>query len=191
MLCRVAPRMWYIMYIQNLAHTRPSINRSCSCQKYLSLVHTCLFSDPQIIAPSHKAQHYIKALLNSQKWANLRETAERNSPTFKVNAHPNPHQKPGQTAPRMSRKEAREAEPSQPMLLLPSGWLAASPCRLLWGLTRISLPQPKGPQWGQKCPAVARPSLSYCCNYSPTADSRILCSWIQGICYKTLEPGGN
>lgn len=100
------------MYIQNLVHTRPSINRSCSCQQYLSLVHICVFSDPQIIAPSHKAQHYIKALLNSQKWANLRETAERNSATFKVSAHPNPHQKPRQTAPRMSRKEARRQNPA-------------------------------------------------------------------------------
>lgn len=84
MLCRSCFKGCdHVMYIQNLAHTRPSINRSCSCQKSFSGAHLPFF-DPQIIAPSHIAQHYIKAI---QIYKDGKSTAERNSPIFKVSAH--------------------------------------------------------------------------------------------------------
>lgn len=75
MLCRVAPRMWYVMYIQNLAHTRPSINRSCSCQKSFSGEHLPFFWPSDYCSKSYSSTLY-KSPLNSQKWANLllRET---------------------------------------------------------------------------------------------------------------------
>lgn len=179
------------MYTQNLAH-KFSGNSSWSYQKYLFQVHVfAFFSEAQCLIPSYKTQCYLKTTLNS---------CERTKPVGKLLRGrlllsklavtlPNPHKNVDtSTEDGQKGNEGGRHQPACGAAPL-RAHLPASPMHTFLG-PHSSLAMPEASRWGQKWPVVARPSLGYLHNYSPTADFRILCSWIQGICCKT-EPGGN
>lgn len=161
------------MYTQNPAYNKLSINRSGRYQKHLSQVHVLAFSEAQCLVPSHKNQRYTKNTLHADEWTKPKGKPLRG----RLSCSPSQQSLYTSTQDRQKWSEGGTPQPAD----------AASPCKLLWSFTLISPASPQAPQWGQKCPVVARPSLSYCHNYLPTADSRIPCSQIQGICCKTLS----
>lgn len=153
------------------------------------LRYTFVFiSEAQFLAPSHKIQHYAKSPLNSYERANPigkplrgRLSCSQLAVTLILVKNPDKSIKDGQ--------KWCEGGSHQPVEgAVPRGaHLPAFPCKPLWDFALIFPAIPRSCAVRTECPVVARPSLSYCCNYSPTVDSKILHSWIQGICFKALS----
>lgn len=137
----------------------------------------CFFLEASYLVPNHKTQSYIKTTLYSL-WnrleGRLSYSQSQQLPYLIL-------RKIQTQALRMDRDGEREADTSQPGELHPSGRTCPPPHANLSGASRSSLlPSPAASRWGQKCPVVARPSLSYCHNYSPPTDSRILALGLGG-----------